>query len=189
MSCGGEEKVAARREKKKSIEVTDEEQGFNYDFSIPLETVVKNSPTFFRTTPFPEQEWPHDPLSDFSSVFVISGRDETGNSSFDSLISASAVARRGFRLWSWMISQPEKPGYLPIEGYSLISPEKVTTNFTSLVGLRTRKIPFGWHFLLRQEMYMKVKRNTPKIEKRLRILFKKVFRTDDPDSVACPPLL
>ncbi len=184
MSCGGEENVASRKEKKKKssskIGDDDSDSSFNYEFSDSINSISK---TFLRTTPFPEEEWPHDPLSDFSSVFVVTSAAQ--QESFESLISSSPVANRGFRLWSWMIGGRTTP---PISSFSYVSPEKVTTNFTEEVGLKTKKIPIRWHFLLRQEMYNKVKRPKFKVEKGLRALVKKVFRTDDPNEVHCPPL-
>jgi hypothetical protein len=184
MSCGEEESSPLRSHAEKK-----------YEFDLHRE---RFSRTFLRSTSFPEGEWPLDPLSDYSSIFVVEdlkqlkfketkGDEQQEENKNDDEKSTSKIFRVGFRLWSWMMNQPDKPGHMLIQNYSYVSPEKITTNFTALSGLETEKVSFGWHFLLRQEMYNKVWRPNMRVEKFLKKFGKKVFRTHDSNQVKCPP--
>merc|ERR1712000_139693 len=93
----------------------------------------------------------------------------------EDLVENSDILRKGFRLFSWVLSLPKKE----VEKLVYQSPEKTTTQFANEAGLKTRKVSFGWHVLLRQEMYNRQKRPGFRVDKRLKKLAFLVFRTDN----------
>lgn len=157
LECGAEPESKSRSES----------PARSYTHSVRFDART-NDVTVWRTPPFPEFFWPPDPLSDYSAITVGSP-------------DVSQASRSSFRMWSWVLNRPHP------ENYSYVAPENATQQFLESSGFKTEPVPFGWHFILRAEGYRRVYRTSMRVRKYLRANATRIFRTDDSNSVQCPP--